>query len=103
MAMTDAEARARIRLFREPVTLILVALVMIANIVPRNWMFGVRTRETLASEAAWVAGNRVGGLVSSVLWVLAAIYLPRRYVKPVGLAALLFSVVILFISQGWSF
>jgi uncharacterized membrane protein len=106
MAMTDAEARARIRLFREPVTLILVALVMIANIVPRNWMFGVRTRETLASEAAWVAGNRVGGLVllaASVLWVLAAIYLPRRYVKPVGLAALLFSVVILFISQGWSF
>jgi len=106
MAMTDAEARARIRLFREPVTLILVALVMIANIVPRNWMFGVRTRETLASEAAWVAGNRVGGFVllaASVLWVLAAIYLPRRYVKPVGLATLLFSVIILFLSQGWSF
>lgn len=106
MAMTDAEARARIRLFREPVTLILVALVMIANIVPRNWMFGVRTRETLASEAAWAAGNRVGGLVllaASVLWVLAAIYLPRRYVKPVGLAAILVSVAALFISQGWSF
>jgi len=104
--MTDAEARARIRLFREPVTLILVALVMIANIVPRNWMVGVRTRETLASEAAWAAGNRVGGLVllaASVLWVLAAIYLPRRYVKPVGLVAILVSVAALFISQGWSF
>ena len=104
--MTDAEARARIRLFREPVTLILVALVMIANVVPRNWMFGVRTRETMASEAAWAAGNRVGGLVllaTSVLWILAAIYLPRRYVRPVGVAAMLVSVAILFISQGWSF
>jgi len=69
-------------------------------------MFGVRTRETLASEAAWAAGNRVGGLVllaASVLWVLAAIYLPRRYVKPVGLVAILVSVAALFISQGWSF
>jgi uncharacterized membrane protein len=106
MSANDAEARARIRLFREPVTLILVAFVMIANVLPRNWMFGVRTRETMASEEAWVAGNRAGGLVllaACAVWVLAAVYLPRPYVRPVGIAAVLVSVAILFVSQGWSF
>jgi sterol desaturase/sphingolipid hydroxylase (fatty acid hydroxylase superfamily) len=69
-------------------------------------MFGVRTRDTMASEAAWVAGNRAGGLVllaACAVWVMAAIYLPRPYVKPIGIAAVLVSVGILFISQGWSF
>jgi uncharacterized membrane protein len=106
MTTSDAEARARIRMFLEPLTLMFVALVMIANVLPRNWAFGVRTPETMASEAAWVAGNRAGGLVllaACGVWVLAAIYLPRRFVKPVGVAAVLVSVAFLFFSQGWSF
>ena len=106
LAASDAEARARIRMFLEPATLMLIALVMIANVVPRNWMFGVRTRETTASDAAWVAGNRVGGLVLLAvcsIWILAGIYLPRRYVRPVGMILLLIAVAVLFVSQGWSF
>ena len=103
---SDAEQRARIRMFLEPATLIVLALVMLTNIVPRNWLFGVRTRETMASDAAWTAGNRLGAvalLAASAVWIWAAIYLPRTYVRPVGVAVVVASVVILFISQGWSF
>ena len=106
MTTDDAEARARIRSFMPPITLIVVAIVMISNIFPRNWMFGVRTRETLSSDAAWAAGNRIGGLAvigASVVWLLAAAYLPRPYVKPVGVAAVLAVTALLFMTQGWSF
>src|SRR5215204_2682513 len=102
----DVEARARIRMFLEPATLMFFAVIMIANVVPRNWMFGVRTRETMASNAAWAAGNRAGGVVllaACSVWILAGIYLPRRYVRPVGVGVLLIAVAILFVSQGWSF
>ena len=80
---------------------------MIANVLPRNWVFGVRTRETLASDAAWAAGNRAGGLVLLAVcsvWLLGGIYLPRRYVRPVGVALMLIAVGFLFvIIEGWSF
>ena len=106
MTSDDAEARARIRSFMPPITLILVAILMISNVFPRNWMFGVRVRETMASDAAWAAGNRIGGLAligASVVWLVAAVYLPRPYVKPVGLAAVLAATALLFITQGWTF
>jgi uncharacterized membrane protein len=102
----DSEGRQRIRVFREPVMLIVIALVMLTNVFPRNSMFGVRTRETLASDAAWVEGNRIGAialLLACAVWIVAAIYLPRRYVKPVGVAAVLLSVFAMFASQGWTF
>lgn len=60
----------------------------------------------MASEAAWIAGNRIGGLailIASAVWAVCALYLPREYVKPVGVTAVLFSIVLLFITQGWSF
>jgi uncharacterized membrane protein len=102
----DAEARARIRVFLEPATLMLIALVMIANVLPRNVVFGVRTRETMASDAAWAAGNRAGGLVllaACSVWIVAGIYLPRRYVRLVGVAVMLLAVAFLFVIEGWSF
>jgi cadmium resistance protein CadD (predicted permease) len=105
MTTDDAEARARIRSFLAPITLIVVSIPMLLNLVPRNWMYGVRTRETMASDAAWEAGNRLGALAiirASVVWLLAATYLPRPYVKPVGIAALLLAVALLFMTQGWS-
>ena len=92
MMTDDAEARARIRSFLPPATLILLSIPMFLNLLPRNWMYGVRTRETMASDAAWEAGNRLGAIAmigASVIWLLAATYLPRPYVKPVGIAALL--------------
>ena len=100
--MTDAELTTRIRLFREPMTLILIAAV--SNFLPRQWAVGIRVRETMASDAAWAHGNRVGAIAlvaASAVWMLAAVYLPRPYVKPVGVTAVLVSMVILFWSQGW--
>ena len=106
MIADDAEARARIRSFMPPITLIVVAILMISNVFPRNWLLGVRTRETMSSDAAWVAGNRIGGLAligASVLWLVAAAYLPPRLAKPVGVAAVVVVTVLLFVTQGWSF
>ena len=105
MTTEDAEARARIRSFLPPITMILLSIPMLFNLLPRNWMYGVRTRETMASDAAWVAGNRLGAIAligASVIWILAAAYLPRPYVKPVGLAAVLLAFALLFFTQGWS-
>jgi uncharacterized membrane protein len=105
-SVQDAEVRARIRVFREPATLIVVSLILLANVIPRNLVFGVRTKETMASDASWVAGNRAGGLAllaAGVVWALAGVYLPRRYVKLAGIAAVLASAGILFIVQGWTF
>ena len=105
MATHDTDVRARMRPFREPVILVLVALITLSNILPRNSIWGVRTRETMASQAAWEHGNRLGGLATlaaSGIWILAAVYLPRPYVKPVGIGAVLLAFAILFISQGWS-
>src|SRR5688500_8164687 len=99
MTTEDAEARARIRSFLPPITMILLSIPMLFNLLPRNWMYGVRTRETMASDAAWVAGNRLGAIAligASVIWILAAAYLPRPYVKPVGLAAVLLAFALLF-------
>jgi uncharacterized membrane protein len=105
MMTEDAEARARIRSFLPPITMIILSIPMLFDVLPRNWLYGVRTRETMASDAAWVAGNRLGGIAliaASVFWILAAIYLPRPYVKPVGIAAVLLAFAVLFITQGWS-
>jgi uncharacterized membrane protein len=105
MAADNTDVRARMRPFREPIILAMVALVTLSNILPRNPVWGVRTRETMASQAAWEHGNRLGGLATlaaSSIWILAAVYLPRRYVKPVGIVAVLLAFAILFISQGWS-
>ena len=105
MMTDDAEARARIRSFFPPITMILVSIPMLFDLLPRNWMYGVRTRETLASDAAWVAGNRLGGIAlmaASAIWIVAAVYLPPAYVKPVGIAAVVIAFAVLFITQGWS-
>ncbi len=100
------DVRARMRPFREPVLLMLVALVTMSNIFPRNALFGVRVKETLSSDAAWHEGNRLGGmalLAAAAVWFLAAVYLPRRWVTPVGVAAVLLSFAVLFAVQGWTF
>ena len=105
MMTEDAEARARIRSFLPPITMMVLSIPLLLNVLPRNWMYGVRTRETMASDAAWVAGNRLGAITliaASAIWILAAIYLPRPYVKPVGIAAVLLAFAVLFVTQGWS-
>ena len=61
MTIDDAAARARIRSFLAPITIMVVSIPMVLNLFPRNWLYGIRTRETMASDAAWEAANRLGG------------------------------------------
>ncbi len=106
MASDETDFIGRVRLFREPIIIAMVSLVTLSNILPRNGVWGWRTKETMASQAAWEHGNRIGSLAMLAacgVWILAAIYLPRRYVKPVGILAVLAAVAGVFISQGWRF
>jgi uncharacterized membrane protein len=102
---TDQEARARIRGFFAPITIILICIPLVLNLIPRNGLYGVRTRETMASDAAWYAGNRIGGIAliaASAIWLVAARYAPRRYVAAIGVATVLVAVALLFVVQRWS-
>ena len=105
MTTADAEARARIRLFFPPITIILVCLPLLFDLIPRNRWYGVRVREAMASEAAWYAVNRLGGMAlmsACLIWLAAAIYAPRQYVKPIGVGAVLLTLAILVVTQGWT-
>ena len=83
MVAHNTDARSRIRQFREPFMLAMVSRVMLSHILPRNMWAGLRTRDTMASQAAWADANRRGGLLMlavSGLWILAAVSLARPYV-----------------------
>jgi uncharacterized membrane protein len=103
--MGDAEARARIRLFFPPITILLVCLPLLFNLIPRNRWYGVRVREAMASDAAWYAVNRLGGMAliaACLIWLAAAAYAPRQYVKPIGVGAILLTLAILVVTQRWT-
>jgi uncharacterized membrane protein len=105
MTSDHAEARARLRLFFPPITLILVSIPLILKMVPRNQIYGFRTHEAMASDAAWYPANRLGGIAligASLIWLAAATYAPRRYVTAIGVAAVLLIIGLLVVSQGWS-
>lgn len=67
---------------------ILIALVsapLILGLVPRNPVYGVRTRKTLSDDRIWYPVNRLGGwllLASSALYVLISAVVP--YEAPAG-------------------
>ena len=68
-------------------------------------LYGVRVREAMGSEVGWYAVNRIGGLAliaASVIWLVAAVYAPPRYVRAIGVASLLLTVVLLFVVMGGS-
>lgn len=74
----------------------LIALPLALRKVPRNRLYGVRTRRTLADDRVWYETNAYGGrglIVASVITVvvvliLALTPLPRDLLVPVGLVAL---------------
>ena len=74
----------------------LVAVPLALRKVPRNRLYGIRTRRTLADDAVWYETNAFGGrclLVASavtlvVVAVLPAMPLPGGARTPLGLAAL---------------
>jgi uncharacterized membrane protein len=60
---------------------------LLLGLVPRNRVYGVRTRKTMAADGIWYAANRLGGwllLASSVVYLLTAAVIP--YEAPSTLA-----------------
>ena len=54
---------------RNPILLIIVALPMILGLLPRNWLYGMRTPYSMSSEGAWYRQNVIGG-IALLLWGL---------------------------------
>jgi hypothetical protein len=105
MTTSDAEARAHVRGFLPPIMIMLVCLPLLFGLVPRNRWYGVRVREAVASDAAWHAVNRVGGMAligACLIWLAAASYAPREYVKPIGVVAIVLTIALLVVTQGWT-
>jgi hypothetical protein len=105
MNTADAEARAQIRQFMPPLTIIVISLPLVLGLIPRNGFYGIRVREAFASDANWYAINRLGSIAligACLVWMAAAAYAPRRFVKPVGIAAVVLTLAALALTQGWT-
>jgi len=74
----------------------LIAVPLALGKVPRNHLYGIRTRRTLADDAVWYDTNAYGGrclIVASgvtviVIALLGALPLPTDALVPAGVAAL---------------
>jgi hypothetical protein len=75
----------------------LIALPLALRKVPRNRLYGVRTRRTMADDRVWYETNAYGGrglLVASAVSIVIVLILygltplPRDLLVPAGLAAL---------------
>jgi hypothetical protein len=102
---THESERARIRLFFPPITIILTCLPLLFKMIPRNRWYGVRVREAYASEGAWYAINQIGAvalIVASLVWFVAAIYVPAKYVPAIGLSLILLTLGLMTVLQGWT-
>ena len=64
--------------FAIPTLLIfLVAVPLVAGVMPRNGFYGVRTQKTLSEDRVWYPINRLAGIAlmisSGVYWAVAAL------------------------------
>ena len=74
----------------------LIALPLALRKIPRNRLYGVRTRRTLADDRVWYETNAYGGrclIVASAVTIAMVVILgltplPRDLLVPAGLAAL---------------
>ena len=90
------------------IILIVVAVPLILEKIPRNGFYGFRTPYTLSSDVVWYRANRIAGIalvVAGIFWLVLAISLPQvitsqqeatRLVRVYGLAGLGLSVAISF-------
>ena len=62
-----------------PLTIIALAIPLILKIVPRNPIYGFRTRLTMSSDDAWYYANRISGialLAAGIFWFALGRLLP---------------------------
>jgi uncharacterized membrane protein len=65
--------------FVPAVIILAVSLPLILGLVPRNRVYGIRTRKTLSDDRTWYSVNRLGGgviLAASVFYLIVALIFP---------------------------
>jgi len=65
--------------FVPAVIIFVVSLPLILGLVPRNRIYGIRTRKTLSDDRTWSSVNRFGGgmiLAASVFYLIVAMIFP---------------------------
>jgi K+ transporter len=62
---------------RNPILLIIVALPMILGLLPRNRLYGMRSRYSMSSDGAWYRQNVIGG-IALLLWGLVWLVIASR-------------------------
>jgi len=105
MTTTELEARAYVRRFMPPITILLICIPLVFGWIPRNGLYGIRVKEAFASDNSWYAINQLGGIAligACVIWILAAAYAPARLVKVIGVGAIVLTLVVLVMTQGWT-
>ena len=63
-----------------PLTIILLAIPLILEKVPRNGLYGLRTAFTMSSDAVWYYANRISGialLLAGIFWLVLSRILPN--------------------------
>jgi uncharacterized membrane protein len=65
--------------FVPAVIILVVSLSLVLGLIPRNRVYGIRTRQTLSDDRTWYSVNRCGGgmiLAASVFYLLVALISP---------------------------
>ncbi len=70
--------------FIPSVIFVLISVPVVLGLVPRNRLYGVRTRSTLSSDEIWYPANRHGGIV---IMLASATYLVVARLDPYHLGA----------------
>ena len=74
-------ARLYLMTFIVPLTIILLAIPLILEKVPRNGFYGFRTPFTMSSDEIWYRANKILGislLVTGIFWLILGYILPRE-------------------------
>lgn len=91
-----------------PAIMLVLAIPLILEKVPRNYLYGFRTPYTMSSDQVWYHANRVAGLAllgTGLAWFVLGLVLPSvivppevayRYVLWIGLGCLGVAVVASF-------
>jgi hypothetical protein len=81
-----------------PLIMIGLAIPMILEKVPRNYLYGFRTRYTLSSDEVWYRANKISGIAiaaAGVAWLIVGVIIPDvRLVVWIGSACLIVAIAV---------
>ena len=88
--------------------MVAIAVPLILQIVPPNWVYGFRTSYTMSSDEVWYRANRIAGFAifgAGVAWTTVAVVLPLTWrsdralwwVVGLGVSFLMVALVVTFV------